>query len=98
VLTVPTWETPKSVVMPGITVAWGHEFMRDSRDITSRLVQGSSPFSIDTVSPDRNFLLAGAGVSMFTHGGTSFHIGYDVQVGENRYTVHSINGVMRMFF
>lgn len=93
-----TWETPKSVVMPGITVAWGHEFMRDSRDITSRLVQGSSPFSIDTVSPDRNFLLAGAGVSMFTHGGTSFHIGYDVQVGENRYTVHSINGVMRMFF
>jgi outer membrane autotransporter protein len=93
-----TWETPKSVIMPGISLAWGYEFMRGSRDITSRLVQGSSPFSIETVSPDRNFLLAGAGVSMFTRSGTSFHIGYDVQVGENKYAVQSINGVIRVSF
>jgi len=93
-----TWETPRSVIMPGISLACGYEFMRGSRDITSRLAQGSSPFSIETVSPDRNFLLAGAGVSMFTRGATSFHIGYDVQIGESRYTVQSINGVMRVSF
>lgn len=93
-----TWETPKSVVMPGISLAWGYEFMRGSRDITSRLAQGSSPFSIETVSPDRNFLLAGAGVSVITRGGASFHIGYDVQIGESRYAVQSINGVMRVAF
>ncbi len=93
-----TWETPKSVIMPGISLAWGYEFMRGSRDITSRLAQGSSPFSIETVSPDRNFLLAGAGVSMITRSGMSFHIGYDIQVGENKYAVQSINGVVRLSF
>jgi outer membrane lipase/esterase len=67
-------------------------------DITSRLAQGSSPFSIETVSPDRNFLLAGAGVSMMTRSGTSFHIGYDIQVGENKYAVQSISGVVRLSF
>ncbi|MDD3844847.1 MAG: autotransporter outer membrane beta-barrel domain-containing protein [Syntrophorhabdaceae bacterium] len=93
-----TWETAKSVIMPGISAAYGHEFMRGSREITSRLAQGSSPFSIDTVSPDRNFLLCGAGVSMFMRNGASFHMGYDVQIGENKYMVQSINGVVRISF
>lgn len=91
-------DTGKSVIMPGISASYGYEFLRGSRDITSRLAQGSSPFSIETVSPGRNFLLCGAGVSMFTNNNASFHLGYDLQVGENKYAAHSINGVVRISF
>ncbi len=92
------WDTGKSVIMPGVSASYGYEFLRGGRDITSRLAQGSSPFSIETVFPGRNFLLCGAGVSMFTNNNTSFHLGYDLQVGENKYTAHSINGVARISF
>ena len=92
------WDTGKGVIMPGISASYGYEFLRGSRDITSRLAQGSSPFSIETVAPGRNFLLCGAGVSMFMNNNASFHLGYDLQVGESKYTAHSINGVARISF
>ncbi|HOW53505.1 MAG TPA: autotransporter domain-containing protein [Syntrophorhabdaceae bacterium] len=93
-----TWETGKGVIMPGIRASYGREFLRDSRNIISRLAQGSSPFSIETPSPDRNFLLCGAGVSMFMNNGLSFQIGYDAQLGESSYIAHSVNAVARMVF
>jgi outer membrane autotransporter protein len=92
------WETGKNVIMPGISASYGHEFLRGAKDIVSRLAQGSSPFRIETASPDRDFVLCGAWVSMFTNNNASFHVGYDVQIGENKYIAHSISGVARISF
>jgi uncharacterized protein with beta-barrel porin domain len=93
-----TWDTGRSSVMPSIHASYGHEFLRGSQSITSRLAQGSSPFSIETQSPDKNFFLCGAGVSMFLMNGASFHLGYNVQITTDKYIAHGIKGIARLSF
>ncbi|MCX5817041.1 MAG: autotransporter domain-containing protein [Proteobacteria bacterium] len=93
-----TWQTDKAVIMPGIRASYGYEFSRDSQNVTSRLAQGSSPFSIQTMSPDRNFLSLGAGITAFTVRDMSVYINYDVQIGENKYVAQSVNAGLRMGF
>ncbi len=66
--------TDNTALMPNIRISYGYEFLRDSQNIVSRLAQGSSPFSIQTVSPDRNSLNFGAGVSTFSKNNMSFYI------------------------
>jgi outer membrane autotransporter protein len=86
------------VLMPNIRASYGYEFLRDSQNITSRLAQGSSPFSIQTISPDRNFLSLGAGITAFTVRDMSVYINYDGQIGEDKYVAHSVNAGLRMGF
>ena len=93
-----TWQTAKAVIMPGIRASYGYEFSRNSQNVTSRLVQGSSPFSIQTMSPDRNFFSVGAGITAFTVRGMSVYINYDAQIGENKYVAQSVNAGLRMGF
>ncbi|MCX5817503.1 MAG: autotransporter domain-containing protein [Proteobacteria bacterium] len=93
-----TWQTDKAVIMPGIRASYGYEFSRDSQNVTSRLAQGSSPFSIQTMSPDRNFLSLGAGITAFTVRDMSVYINYDVQIGENKYVAQSVNAGLRVGF
>ncbi|NLT23889.1 MAG: autotransporter outer membrane beta-barrel domain-containing protein, partial [Syntrophorhabdus sp.] len=93
-----TWNTGKSSVMPTIHASYGHEFLRGGQSITSRLAQGSSPFSIETQSPDRNFFLCGAGVSMFLMNGASFHLRYNAQITTDKYVAHGIKGIARLSF
>jgi kexin len=92
------WQTNKAVIMPNIRASYGYEFLRDSQNITSRLTQGSSPFSIQTVSPDRSFLSLGAGITAFTVRDMSVYINYDVQIGENKYLAHNVNAGLRVGF
>jgi outer membrane autotransporter protein len=92
------WDTGRSSVMPSIHASYGHEFLRGSQSITSRLAQGSSPFSIETQSPDKNFFLCGAGVSMVLMNGASFHLGYNVQITTDKYIAHGIKGIARLSF
>jgi outer membrane autotransporter protein len=92
------WQTNKAVIMPNIRASYGYEFLRDSQNITSRLTQGSSPFSIQTVSPDRSFLSLGTGITAFTVRDMSVYINYDVQIGENKYLAHNVNAGLRVGF
>lgn len=93
-----TWKTDDAVIVPGIRASYGYEFLRDSQNITSRLAQGGSPFSIETISPDRNFLSLGAGITAFTVRDMSVYINYDAQIGENKYVAHSVNAGLRVGF
>ncbi|MCX5818130.1 MAG: autotransporter domain-containing protein [Proteobacteria bacterium] len=93
-----TWQTDSAVIMPGIRASYGYEFLRGSQNITSRLAQGSSPFSIETMSPDRNFISLGAGITAFTVRDMSVYINYDVQIGENKYVAQSVNAGLRVGF
>jgi fibronectin-binding autotransporter adhesin len=90
--------TDKAVIMPNIRASYGYEFSRNSRNVTSRLAQGSSPFNIETISPDRNFVTLGAGITAFTVRDMSIYINYDAQIGESRYVAHSVNAGLRVGF
>ncbi len=92
------FRTDSALVIPNIRASYGYEFLRDSQNITSRLSQGSSPFSIQTVSPDRNFLSLGAGISAYTSDNMSLYLTYDAQIGESRYVAHSVNAGLRVGF
>ena len=84
--------------MPGIVLSYGHEFLRGNYTVTSRLAQGSSPFDIQNTPVDRDFFICGAGVSVFSQMGASFHVGYNAQIGADKYVAHSINGAFRIRF
>ncbi len=93
-----TFDTGKSLIMPGILVSYGHEFLRGNYTVTSRLAQGSSYFDIENAPVDRNFLSCGAGISMFLQNGASFHVGYDARIGTDNYIAHSLSGALRFRF
>jgi len=93
-----TWDTGKTLLMPGIRASYGHEFLRTGQNIISHLAQGSSPFAVEGPSADRNFLFCGATIAMFLKNGASFHVGYDAQISENNYIAHSISAAVRMSF
>ncbi len=92
------WQTNAALIMPHVRASYGYEFLRDSQNITSRLAQGSSPFSVQTLSPDRSFLSLGAGITAFTVRDMSVYINYDAQIGENKYEAHSVNAGFRVRF
>jgi outer membrane autotransporter protein len=93
-----TFDTRRALIMPFIHASYGYEFLGGAQTVTSRLAQGSSPFTIETPSPDRNFVLCGAGASMFLPNGASLNIGYTAQIGMDKYIAHSINGSLRISF
>jgi len=93
-----TIKVDETVIIPSIRVSYGYEFLKDSQNITSRLAQGSSPFSVQTVSPDRNSLNLGTGISVFKASNMSLYLTYDAQIGESRYIAHSVNAGLRMGF
>lgn len=93
-----TFDTGKGLVTPFIHASYGYDFLGGSQTVTSRLAQGSSSFSIENPSPDRNFVLCGAGASMILQNSVSLNIGYNVQIGMDKYIAHSINGGLRMTF
>jgi outer membrane autotransporter protein len=93
-----TWQVGKALVIPNIRASYGYEFLRDSKNITAQLAQGSSPFSIETISPNRNFVILGTGITVIAGNDISFSINYDAQLGDNKYTAHSVNAGLRILF
>ena len=92
------WQAGKTLFLPNISASYRYEFLRDSTNITSRLAQGSSPFSIETISPNRNFVVLGIGITVVAGDNVSFSINYDDQFGDNKYNAHSINAGLRILF
>lgn len=86
------------IIMPNIRASYGYEFLRDSQNITSRLAQGSSHFITQIISPDRNSLLLGAGITAYTIRNLSLYLTYGAQIGESRYIAHSVNAGLRVGF
>ena len=93
-----TWHTGNTFIMPHIRASYGYEFKGGSQNVTSRLAQGSSPFSIETISPDRSFLNLGCGITILARNNTSLYAGYNAQIGEGTYIAHSVNLGLRVGF
>ncbi|MBA4419211.1 MAG: hypothetical protein C0392_15085 [Syntrophus sp. (in: bacteria)] len=92
------WQTEKALVIPNFRASWGYEFLKDTQNITASLAQGSSPFSTQTISPNRNFLSLGAGITAISRNDISFSLSYDAQIGESKYFACTVNAGVRVRF
>ena len=92
------WQTDKALVMPNVRASYGYEFSRDSQSVTGQLAQGSSSFSIETASPNRNFISLGAGISVITKNALTLYVSYGAQIGDSNYVGQNINAGARVEF
>jgi len=88
------------VITPQASFAWNHEFMNDSRNITARYSADPNFISFNAVtnSPDRDFVILGAGVSSVLQGGVQLLFNYQTLLGYDRVTSHGFTGGVRFEF
>jgi outer membrane lipase/esterase len=89
---------PWAVIMPMARAEYIHEFKNDSRNIGAYFVQDSSQsrFNILTDKPDRDYIIASAGVSaQFAHGISAF-VNYDTVQANYYVNNNNFSGGVRM--
>lgn len=87
---------PWGVISPMVRAEYVHEFQNDSRNISAHYVQGKKQFNIITDSPDRDFIVASAGLSaQFVHGISAF-VNYDTVQAHSYINNHNFSGGVRV--
>ncbi len=91
--------TPYAVLIPLVRAEWQHEFMNDSRLLTSSLSNAPNIITqLQTNSPDRDFANLGFGLSaVFSHGISGFFY-YEAMLANRLTTAHAFNGGIRLEF
>lgn len=93
------WSTRATKAMVNVNASFVHEFANSSRSIKAQLANNSdSKFSIQTSSPERNFAVVGAGVSVMMFENVMLYLNYDAEVGQEHFAAQGINGGVRMEF
>lgn len=95
-----TFDTRYGMYSPHVRFDWTHQFLNDSRLITSRFINDPTvtPFSIPTDSPDRNYFNLGVGAkAVFPKHITGF-LYYQTPFGFEGLSQHSIAAGVRMEF
>ncbi len=83
---------------PHLDASWQHEFLDQSRGITSQFTGAVGSFTVQTTSPSRDSALADVGVDIdVTHTITAF-ADYEVQAGQENYFGQSIQGGVKIGF
>lgn len=92
--------TAIGIVLPQIWGEWIHEYEDDSRNIKTRLRGDPSktPFNVETESPDRNYGVVGADLSMTFAGGISAFAAYEALVGYDDVESHQLTFGGRLEF
>jgi fibronectin-binding autotransporter adhesin len=84
---------------PHLDVSWQHEFMDQSRGITSQFDgAGLGSFSVQTTEPSRDSALVGAGLDADLNGTVTVFGDYEVQAGQENYFGQSIQGGVKIGF
>lgn len=92
------WEMAWGSLVPGVRAAYSHEFGAGAQTVQAALVQGSTPFNVESTAPTRHSLLLGADVTALLPGGMQAFVGYNGQIGDHRYQAHGVNGGVRFAF
>jgi uncharacterized protein with beta-barrel porin domain/subtilisin family serine protease len=92
------WETAWGLIIPGVRAAYSHEFGAGAKTVQAALAQGSAPFSVESASPARHLALFGADVTALFSGGVQAFLGYNGQIGSERYQAHGVSGGVRIAF
>jgi len=90
--------TPYAILIPLVRAEWQHEFMNDSRTLTSFQNNSSDGISLNTDSPDRDFVNLGFGVSAGLPHGVSGFFYYETMLANSLTASHTFNGGIRIEF
>jgi outer membrane autotransporter protein len=96
--TTYTWHLGKVLVIPTLTVAWEHEYFYSALPITvsSAEFPGSATFSGPSEGHDSVILNAVLGVQWTSR--MSTYVGYQGQLGRNRYNANAVTGGVSISF
>jgi len=90
--------------IPELRAQWYHEFMDDSRGVSTSLpgAPAVGSFAVGTYAPQRDFALVGAGLNTAFTGykgvPVQMFVNYDLQVGQSDYIANSVNAGVRVNF
>lgn len=89
-----TWTVTETVlVVPELRVLWQHEYLNNSRNMSSALDGGMGPtFGYETSSPARDSVFAGAGVSAQFGNRWSGFMYYNIDAGRRDFLGHMVSG------
>jgi outer membrane lipase/esterase len=93
-----TVNLPWAVIIPTVRAEYVHEFQNDSRNIRAyyRGNTNKTYFNITTDNPDRDYIVASAGLSaQFAHGISAF-VNYDTVQAHSYINNHNFSGGIRM--
>jgi len=89
----------KVVLTPHLDASWQHEFMDQSRGITSQFTSvGAGSFTINTPNPSRESALIDCGLNADLNGQISLFLDYLVQAGQSNYFGQSVQGGAKVGF
>jgi outer membrane autotransporter protein len=91
-----TISTAWGALSPFARAEWVHELMGDSRNVTGAV--GSAAVTLQTNTPDRNYVNLGLGASATFPRGISAFLDYDVVAGRANFISHSFTGGLRIEF
>ena len=87
---------PFGVLSPILRFEWEHEFLNDSRVITSRNVNDPSVITrTRTNNPDRDYFNFGAGLSATLKRGIAPFVYYEAVLGRSHFDHHSFTAGIR---
>jgi fibronectin-binding autotransporter adhesin len=89
----------KVVMTPHLDASWQHEFLDQSRGITSQFTSvGTGSFTIATPNPSRDSALIDGGLSADLNGRVAVFLDYLVQAGQSNYFGQSVQAGVKIGF
>jgi uncharacterized protein YhjY with autotransporter beta-barrel domain len=83
---------------PHLDASWQHEFMDQSRGISSQFDNGAGGFSVRTTNPSRDSALADAGLDAEINRTVTVFADYAVQAGQDNYFGQSVQAGVKIGF
>ncbi len=94
-----SWYGGKVVATPYLSASWQHEYLDDSRGITSQFAgTGLGSFTVNTTSPDRDSAVIDAGLNTQWNNAFSLFLDYQAQAGQSNFFAESIEGGAKVSF
>ncbi len=93
------FQTGTVLLTPHLDASWQHEFMDQSRGITSQFTSvGAGSFIVNTPHPSRDSALIDGGLSADLNGQVSLYLDYLVQAGQSNYFGQSVQVGVKIGF
>jgi fibronectin-binding autotransporter adhesin len=93
------FQTGKVLLTPHLDASWQHEFMDQSRGITSQFnTVGVGSFTVQTPNPSRDSALIDAGLNAQLNGQVTLYLDYVVQAGQDNYFGQAVQAGVKIGF
>jgi uncharacterized protein YhjY with autotransporter beta-barrel domain len=86
------------IFTPHLDASWQHEFMDQSRGITSQFNSGLGSFDVRTINPSRDSALVDAGLDAALNSTVTIYADYIAEAGQENYFGQSVQGGIKIGF